>query len=309
MQRWMSKVWVEEDIGLGRGGKAVLKQPVLHKLGVWEQEMSNREWALLGTEALLPWQGRRGAGPTQESPAPRLETLLISPCCVWCVRRWTPAGWTPCCFTDLWDNFLTSEFQPLMGICSADVKLIHSEFKPTKFFFSPLKNLFKANLQTARGTTDHRVETTRYAQEEFSLQSQLHLLMWIPCTNNFESHEKLASETMVPRKRFSLCFSKSVTRIHKIFILSQLNKWYLNVFKDLKLISPLCIEQEKKAWKCFPTNKLRIQKQAILNNAYWEWFLSFWSSTANKATVRNLTQIEIKTTHSAWKIVRFRQQG
>lgn len=64
-----------------------------------------------------------------------------------------------------------------MGICSADVKLIHSEFKPTKFFFSPFKNLFKANLQTARGTTDHRVETTRYAQEEFSLQSQLHLLM------------------------------------------------------------------------------------------------------------------------------------
>lgn len=166
MQRWMSGVWVEEDVGLGRGGKAVLKQPVLHKLEVWDQEMNNWEWALLGTEVLQPRQSRRGAGPTQECPANPLDIAFVNhPFAVsnvsgyLCLQvRGTPAGWRPCCFTEFWDNFLTSGFQSLIGFCSADGKLIHSEFKPTKLFFSLRKKLFKVSLETAWGTADHRVK-------------------------------------------------------------------------------------------------------------------------------------------------------
>lgn len=71
--------------------------------------------------------------------------------------------------------------------------------------------------------------------------------------------------------------------------------------------------QRKKAWKYFSTKELQIQQQVILNDIYWEWFLGFCSSTDNKATVSNLTQIEIGTTYSdldlPWKIMSFRQQG
>lgn len=214
--------------------------------------------------------------------------------------RGAPAGWRPCCFTDLWDNFLTSGFQPLMVFAVQMWNSFTVNLSPLNSFFLHSRNSSKPICKLLEGP-----QTTGWKPQDMlrkNFQSQLHLLKWIPCTNNFESHEKLASETMVPHKRFSLCFSKSVTRIHKIFIWSQLNKWYLNVFKDLKLISPLCIQQEKKAWKCFPTNKLQIQMQVILNNVHWEWFSSFHSSTDNKATVRNLTQIEIKTTHSDWNL-------
>lgn len=171
------------------------------------------------------------------------------------------AEWRSCCFTELWDNFLTSGFQPLMGLCSADGKPIHSEFKPVKFFFLPSRNSSKPVCKLLEGpqTTGWKPQDTFRKKFLFSHN--------FTCWCEFLAPTILSLTKNWPVKWW--CHSKNAVFVSRkvwqeptkyFSYLITINKLYFNIFKDLKLIF-LPLYSEKKLGNAFPLRSSKYNRK------------------------------------------------